>query len=99
VTVVDHKRKRTANLQRLDNIRAHPSVTLLVDEYDDDWSRLWWVRIRGDAEVIDEPSPQLVEPLIRKYQQYQTVVPTGAAVVIRVTGVRQWTARGDYGRE
>src|SRR3954447_23666509 len=56
VTAVDHKPKRTTKLQRLDNIRAHPAVTVLADHYEDDWTRLWWVRARGDAIVLDEPT-------------------------------------------
>jgi PPOX class probable F420-dependent enzyme len=49
VTAVDHKPKRTTHLQRLENIRRNPHVTVLVDQYADDWNALWWVRIRGDA--------------------------------------------------
>ncbi|MFC3983062.1 TIGR03668 family PPOX class F420-dependent oxidoreductase [Streptosporangium jomthongense] len=41
---VDHKPKSTVRLRRLANIAANPQVSLLVDEYDDDWDRLWWVR-------------------------------------------------------
>jgi PPOX class probable F420-dependent enzyme len=53
VTAVDHKPKTTTQLKRLDNIRANPEVSLLVDEYDDrDWSSLWWVRLRGLATVV-----------------------------------------------
>lgn len=53
VTAVDHKPKTTTQLKRLDNIRANPEVSLLVDEYDDDdWSTLWWVRLRGLATVV-----------------------------------------------
>ena len=53
VSVVDHKPKSTTSLRRLDNVRAHPAVSLLVDHYDDDWTRLWWVRVDGTAIVRD----------------------------------------------
>lgn len=49
VTAVDWKPKRSQQLKRLDNIAAHPAVCLLVDAYDEDWERLWWVRADGDA--------------------------------------------------
>jgi len=99
VTAVDHKPKRTTNLQRLENIRANPFVTVLVDHYDDeDWTRLWWVRLQGRAEVVDTPSAALLEPLIRKYEQYRTTAPAGPAIVITVTGLRRWSAEGDFGR-
>ncbi|MEE1762531.1 TIGR03668 family PPOX class F420-dependent oxidoreductase [Streptomyces sp. SP18BB07] len=44
---VDHKPKSTWQLRRLRNIRANPSVTVLVDHYADDWSTLWWARADG----------------------------------------------------
>lgn len=53
VFVVDDKPKRTTRLRRLDNIAAQPAVCVLVDVYDDDWSRLWWVRADGRATVHD----------------------------------------------
>ena len=56
VSVVDGKPKRSADLLRLANVRAHDDVSLLVDHYDDDWTRLWWVRLDGVAEVVAEGS-------------------------------------------
>ena len=57
VSVVDHKPKRTGQLRRLDDMRATGRATVLVDHYDDDWSQLWWVRVRGRAEVdVDGPA-------------------------------------------
>ena len=54
VTAIDHKKKSTIELKRLDNIRQFPEVTLLVDHYDDqDWKQLWWVRVRGRAKVYE----------------------------------------------
>jgi PPOX class probable F420-dependent enzyme len=97
VTAVDHKPKRTTKLQRLENIRSDPRVTILVDHYDHDWSRLWWVRVRGEAAVVDQPDPRLLAPLIEKYEQYQQVAPAGAVIVIAVKDVTTWSAVGDYG--
>jgi len=94
VTAVDHKPKRTRRLQRLENIRAHPRVTVLVDHYDDDWSGLWWVRLRGTAAVHDRPDDALLAPLVEKYRQYREVRPAGAAIVITVDEVTGWSAAG-----
>jgi PPOX class probable F420-dependent enzyme len=94
VTAVDHKPKRTTRLRRLDNVRAHPQVTMLVDHYEDEWSRLWWVRLRGTAVVDDEPDDALLAPLIEKYPQYRDVRPAGAAIVIAVHEVVGWSAHG-----
>src|SRR4051812_623205 len=60
VSAVDAvKAKRTTALRRLANIQQTPRVALLADEYDDDWSALWWVRADGVARVLgvaDEPA-------------------------------------------
>src|SRR3990172_11041365 len=56
--VVDEKPKRHRRLQRLVNVGAEPRVSLLVDSYDEDWSRLWWGRADGRARVVGE-GPEL----------------------------------------
>jgi PPOX class probable F420-dependent enzyme len=94
VTAVDHKPKLTTRLQRLENIRLHPRVTVLVDHYEKDWTALWWVRLRGDASVVETPSDSLLAPLIAKYEQYVEIRPEGAAIVIEVNEVTGWSARG-----
>ena len=96
VTAVDHKPKRTSRLQRLENIKANPSVTLLIDHYDDDWSSLWWIRVRGEARVVDDPEPVLISALVAKYAQYRDRPPTGPAIVIDATDVVGWSALADY---
>ena len=53
-TAIDAKPKTGAPLQRLANVRANPRASLLVDHYEEDWSRLWWVRLRGRARVLDD---------------------------------------------
>src|SRR5262245_47994613 len=49
---VDGKPKRRTDLTRLENVAAHPRVSLLIDHYDDNWRALWWIRIDGDAQVV-----------------------------------------------
>jgi PPOX class probable F420-dependent enzyme len=94
VTAVDHKPKRTTRLQRLANIRTNPHVTVLVDHYEGEWSRLWWVRLRGTAAVIEDPDDSLLRPLVKKYPQYVQVPPAGPAIVIAVGDAVGWSARG-----
>src|SRR5712691_698902 len=48
---VDAKPKRTRNLRRLRNIAENPRVSLVVDVWDEDWSRLAWVMVEGAAVV------------------------------------------------
>src|SRR4030081_3853360 len=40
-------------LRRLRNIRANPRAALLVDEYVEDWRRLWYVLLRGRARIVE----------------------------------------------
>src|SRR5689334_3495027 len=56
VTAVDHKPKRTSKLRRLENIAVNPRASALVDDYDDDWTRLWWARADGAARSEDPGS-------------------------------------------
>jgi PPOX class probable F420-dependent enzyme len=93
VTAVDHKPKRTTRLQRLENIRTDPNVTVLVDHYDDDWSSLWWVRFRGIASLDEQADRQSLAALVAKYPQYQDVVPSGPLIRVAITDIRSWSAR------
>ncbi|MFI6932936.1 TIGR03668 family PPOX class F420-dependent oxidoreductase [Streptomyces sp. NPDC050287] len=90
---IDHKPKDTWNLRRLRNIRENPSVTVLVDHYDEDWSALWWARADGRGEVLTDRQERhrAVELLCGKYNQadqYGESPPQGPVVAVRV---EQWT--------
>jgi PPOX class probable F420-dependent enzyme len=92
---VDDKPKRTAELRRLDDLETTGAATVLVDHYDDDWSRLWWVRIRGRAMVHrrrDDDSLAVLAALTAKYPQYRQRPPTGAVYRIAIDEVRCWRA-------
>ena len=52
-SAVDQKPKRSRDLRRLRNLRERPWATVLVDHYEEDWSRLWWARLRGPARILD----------------------------------------------
>jgi len=51
-SAVDDKPKRHRRLRRLVNVAHEPRVSVLADHYDDDWTRLWWVRADGTAAVL-----------------------------------------------
>ncbi|TCC28977.1 TIGR03668 family PPOX class F420-dependent oxidoreductase [Kribbella speibonae] len=87
---VDQKPKSTTALQRLRNIAAHERVAVLVDEYDEDWTHLWWVRVDGVARVVPEDAAA-VGLLSRKYPQYEADPPQGPVIVIRADGWSGWS--------
>jgi len=92
VIAVDHKPKTTTNLRRLRNIRENDQVSLLVDHYEEEWRRLWWVRVDGTARVLAE-EVERAEPvawLCAKYEQYRERPPTGPVIRIDVVTVVNW---------
>jgi PPOX class probable F420-dependent enzyme len=94
-SAVDEKPKRSRRLQRMENVRAHPEVAVLVDHYEEDWSRLWWVRLRGRARVVEDgPELELAFRLLaEKYEQYQERPPPGPVLAIVIDEWRGWSAR------
>jgi PPOX class probable F420-dependent enzyme len=89
---VDHKRKRSPRLRRIANIEANPNVDVVVDRYDDDWTRLWWVRASGSGRIVDDEGERAraLEGLANKYQQYRTTPPSGPVVAVDITRIRGW---------
>ena len=93
-SAVDAKPKRSRTLRRIENARERPDVTVLVDRYDEDWTQLWWVRIRGRARVLDEGEEALaaLEALTAKYPQYHEAPPGPPVLAIDVGEWRAWSA-------
>jgi len=90
---VDDKPKRSRNLKRLRNIAGNPRVSVLVDHYEDDWTRLWWVRVDGVARVVDHDAEaqRALDMLARKYAQYARTRPQGPVVAIRIEHMTGWS--------
>lgn len=93
-SAVDDKPKRGRRLRRHANIRAQPRVSLLVQHWDEDWSRLWWVRADGLAVVTDEQSivDRVVTRLRQKYSQYHEVNVEGPVIEVAVQTWRAWAS-------
>ncbi|GAB3748498.1 TIGR03668 family PPOX class F420-dependent oxidoreductase [Microlunatus parietis] len=90
---IDQKPKSTTNLRRLRNLAENPRAALLCDHYEDDWTRLWWVRLDGSASVITD-GPDRVAPvaaLVRKYPQYRDNPPAGPVIMITVDRWTGWS--------
>ncbi len=92
-SAVDRKPKRSRTLRRIENARARPDVTVLVDHYDDDWTKLWWIRLRGRARVLDDGAERerALELLALKYAQYRDAPPDGPVLAVDVDDARSWS--------
>ena len=94
VTAIDHKPKRTRRLQRLENIDNNPAVSILVDSYDEDWSKLWWVRADGEAaiHVGGVVFERAIDALSKRYDQYEEMRPEGPVIAITIDEISWWEA-------
>jgi PPOX class probable F420-dependent enzyme len=93
-TAVDKKPKRSQQLRRIENARARPDVTVLIDHYEEDWNRLWWIRLRGRARVLEtgKERERALALLREKYPQYRDEPPDGPVLAIDVIETREWSA-------
>jgi PPOX class probable F420-dependent enzyme len=92
-SAIDAKPKRVAaqKLRRVRNIEQNPHVSLVVDRYDEDWSRLCWVIVEGRADLLTDGSVRTtaVDLLVAKYAQYRTLgLDRDEATVIRIAPER-----------
>ena len=90
---VDSKPKRSRDLKRMRNIAANPAVSVLFDHYEDDWSRLWWVRADGTARVVEDhaEAKRALDLLVSRYPQYRRARPDGPVVAISIIGISGWS--------
>ena len=95
VSAIDHKPKRGVVMARVRNLARDPSVTLMIDRWDEDWDRLAWAMIRGRAEVV-ERDPEGARLLVERYPQYRDpqydeTLPFDAFIVISPIDILWWT--------
>jgi len=105
---IDGKPKRGGELARIRHVRRDPRVSLLFSHYDEDWTRLWWLRVDGEAEIRRAPTDRrgageeaAIVALRRKYPQYEHVAllgPDALLVRIAVTAQRSWCASEEGSR-
>ena len=92
---IDEKPKKRpgARLKRLANLQENPFAALVVDRYDEDWSRLGWVMVQGRAEVLEAgPEHDLAQASLRaRYPQLAAMRIEGLPVVaVRIDHVASW---------
>ena len=91
-SAIDAKPKSSRNLRRLQNLMLNSAASLLVDHYEEDWTKLWWVRVDGDGRTVDDdPERGRALDLLRaKYAQYEHAPPPGPVLAIEIGTWRMW---------
>ncbi len=95
ITVDEKPKRQDVPLKRLRNIAENPQIAVTVDRWDEDWTRLAWVMLRGPAEVLaagnehDAAQARLRE----RYPQYRTMDLAPLPVIaLRIARVLSWGA-------
>ena len=96
---IDEKPKKHRFLKRLANIKANPKISLLVDNYDDNWQELRWGRVDGTAILLENTDESrvvfesVISTLRDKYPQYQTMdLSRGPLIRITINAIASWQA-------
>jgi PPOX class probable F420-dependent enzyme len=92
---IDEKPKRVAGpaLKRVRNIERNPMVAVVVDRYDEDWTLLGWVMLRGRAEILHAgPEHDRAQDLLRSRYRQLSVMQIAArpVIAVRVERVTSW---------
>lgn len=91
---IDEKKKKThlpEELKRIKNIRKNPNVAFLIDRYDDDWTKLYFLMIIGKASILPiESCRKAIDKLVAKYPQYQTINYGSICIKIKPEKITFW---------
>ena len=95
ITVDEKPKRQDIPLKRLRNILANPAVALTVDRWDEDWTRLAWIMLRGRADVLYAGAEHdRAQDLLRdRYIQYRSMNLAPLPVIaLRIGRVTAWGA-------
>ena len=93
---LDEKPKKVdeSKLRRVRNIVARHEASLLIDQYNDDWSRLGYVLVHGQAGLIESDDYLHAQALVllrERYMQYRSMeLERHAVIVITPDSVTSW---------
>jgi len=95
---IDEKPKSVAadQLKRVRNIKANPSVALVIDDYSENWNELKYVLVLGSAEIISPDNDcaehaRAVQQLRDKYVQYLAMeIDKRPIIRILITRIKPW---------
>jgi len=93
ITVDEKPKRRDIPLKRVRNILDNPQAAFIVDRYDDDWSRLAWVMLRGPAEILASgPEHDRAQALIvARYPQLRAMhIAELPVIALRIARATDW---------
>ena len=93
ITIDEKPKRKDIPLKRVRNILENPQAAFVVDRWDEDWTRLGWVMLRGPAEILaDGPEHDYAQALlIARYPQYRTMDLAGLPVIaLRIARATDW---------
>jgi PPOX class probable F420-dependent enzyme len=91
VSPIDHKPKTGQVLARVKNLRRDPRATLLVDHWDEDWTKLVWLMIRGTAVVDEQPPFDLMRAINARYPPYAADERHDALIRLQPSRLMWWS--------
>lgn len=80
-------------VKRLRNVQRDPRVTVLIDVYSEDWSKVWWIRMRGKGRAVEHgPERESARRLLlEKYPQFENAKPPEADGPVMAVDIEEWS--------
>jgi PPOX class probable F420-dependent enzyme len=91
VSPIDHKPKSGKTLARVKNLQRDDRVTLLLDHWEEDWTKIGWLMVRGRGRIDPAPTPDLVRAINFRYPQYANDQVHDALIRIRPARLLWWS--------
>ncbi|HEX3536231.1 MAG TPA: TIGR03668 family PPOX class F420-dependent oxidoreductase [Stellaceae bacterium] len=93
ITIDEKPKRRDRPLKRVRNILDNPNAAFIADRYDEEWTRLGWVMLRGAAEILDagDEHDAAQAQLRARYPQYRTMNLADLPVIaLRIARATSW---------
>src|SRR5215472_915850 len=93
ITIDEKPKRRDRPMKRVRNILENPRASFVADRWDEDWTHLGWVMLRGPAEILETGAEHAAaQALLReKYPQYRSMnLADLPVIVLRVAHVASW---------
>jgi PPOX class probable F420-dependent enzyme len=93
ITIDEKPKRQDRPMKRVRNILENPRAAFVADRWDEDWTRLGWVMLRGPAEILETGAEHAAaQALLReKYAQYQSMNLADLPVIaLRIAHIASW---------